>query len=202
MKTTRTYTMTARAEATADTRRRILQATIDEHSERRAADISLGDIAGRAGVSVQTVLRHFGSRAGLVEEALVFGQARVLEERRAPEGDVEAAVHAVVTHYERDGAQALLMLAQEDTEPLMARITTDGKRLHRDWVAEVFGPYLPPDGTARDELVALLVVATDVYAWKLLRRDRELSVATTENRMASLVRAVLAAGQAQREEQP
>src|SRR3954451_8288388 len=127
MKTTRRYTMTARAEATADTRRRILQATIDEHSERRVADISLGDMAARAGASVQTVLRRFGSRAGLVEEALVFSQARVVEDRRAAEGGGGAAVHAVVTHYEQDGAEALLMPAQEDSEPLMARITTDGK---------------------------------------------------------------------------
>ena len=42
-------------------------------------------------------------------------------------------------------------------------------------------------------LVDLLVVATDVYTWKLLRRDRRLSVARTRERMEALVRAVLAA---------
>jgi AcrR family transcriptional regulator len=131
MKTTRTYTMTARAEAAAETRRRILQATVDEHSERRVADISLGDIAARAGVSVQTVLRHFGSRAHLVEEAVVFRRTQVREERSTPAGDVAAAVRTIVDHYERDGATTLLMLAQEDTEPLMARITGEGKLLHR-----------------------------------------------------------------------
>jgi len=184
--------MTTRAEAAAETRRRILQATVDEHSERRVADISLGDIAARAGVSVQTVLRHFGSRSGLVEEAMVFGQSQVMEERSTPAGDVSAAVRTLVDHYERDGATALLMLAQEDTEPLMARITSEGKLLHRTWVSDVFAPYLPPVGRRRDELVDLLVVATDVYAWKLLRRDRGLSRSDTENRISSLVRAVLA----------
>ena len=194
--------MTARAEAAAETRRRILQATVDEHSERRVADISLGDIAARAGVSVQTVLRHFGSRSGLVEAAMVFGQGQVIEQRRAPAGDVSAAVRALVDHYERDGATALLMLAQEDTEPLMARITSEGKLLHRTWVSDVFAPYLPPAGKRREELVDLLVVATDVYAWKLLRRDRGLSRFDTENRISSLVRAVLAAHPPTREGTP
>ena len=41
-------------------------------------------------------------------------------------------------------------------------------------------------------MVDLLVVATDVYTWKLLRRDRRLSVRRTCERMESLVRAVLA----------
>ena len=56
----------------------------------------------------------------------------------------------------------------------------------------MFAPYLPAAGKRQDELVDLLVVATDVYAWKLLRRDRGLSRQDTENRISSLVRAVLA----------
>jgi AcrR family transcriptional regulator len=186
----RTYTMTARARATDETRRRILQAFVDEHLERLVGDIALADVAARAGVSVQTVLRHFGNRAALVDQALAFGQEAVRERRRTPVGDVPAAVRTIVEHYERDGDQVLLMLAQEATEPLLARITTEGKQLHRDWVAEVFAPYLPPDGE-REEILDLLVAATDVYTWKLLRRDRRLSRSTTENRIARLVRAVL-----------
>jgi AcrR family transcriptional regulator len=75
MKTTRTYTMTSRARGVAETRRRVLDATVDLHGERLAADISLDDIAERAGVSVQTVLRHFGSRSGLVEAAFAHARA-------------------------------------------------------------------------------------------------------------------------------
>jgi AcrR family transcriptional regulator len=191
MKSTRSYTMTARAEATEQTRRRILRACVDEHLQRPVAEIALADIAARAGVSVQTVLRHFGSRAGLVEEALGFAQAAVVEQRRAPVGDPEAALRILVEHYESEGESVLLMLAQEQSEPLMARITTAGKRLHREWVAEVFAPYLSRGGDG-EQLLDLLVVATDVYAWKLLRRDRRLTRSQTEERMTALVRAVLA----------
>jgi len=182
--------MTARARATDQTRRRILQAFVDEHMERLVGDIALADVATRAGVSVQTVLRHFGNRAALVDHALSFAQDAVVERRRTPVGDVAAAVRTIVEHYEQDGDRVLLMLAQEATEPLMARITTQGRRLHRDWVSEVFEPYLLATG-GRDEVVDLLVVATDVYAWKLLRRDRRLGRTETEDRMTDLVRAVL-----------
>ena len=59
---TRTYRMTSRARAVEETRERVLEAAIDLHTERLSSDISLADIAGAAGVSVQTLLRHFGSR--------------------------------------------------------------------------------------------------------------------------------------------
>ena len=66
-----------------------------------------------------------------------------------------------------------------------------GRAVHRRWVREVFGPLLPPAGPDRDEVLDLLVVATDVYTWKLLRRDRGLSAPRTRARTEALVRAVL-----------
>ena len=123
MKSTRSYTMTSRARAVEETRRRILDASVDLHGERLVADISLDDIAERAGVSVQTVLRHFGSRAGLVEASVEHARAEVEAERRAPVGDVAAAVRVIVDHYELRGDGVLVMLAQESHQELMARVT-------------------------------------------------------------------------------
>lgn len=190
MKTTRSYTMGARARSVEETRTRILGAAFELFQTRPVAEISLDQVAERAGVSVQTVLRRFGSRAGLVEATAAFGTATVTEERRAPIGDVAAALRVVVDHYELRGPAALLMLAQETVDDDLARMAREGKQLHRAWVQEVFGPLLPPDD---DSWVDLLVVATDVYTWKLLRLDRELSRSRTESRMRALVEAVLAA---------
>jgi AcrR family transcriptional regulator len=190
MKTTRTYTMTSRARAVEETRGRILDACVALHGERLVTDIALDDVAGRAGVSVQTLLRHFGSRAGLEEASFEHARQEVVDERRAPVGDVPAAVRAIVGHYEQRGDQVLLMLAQERHQELMARISEHGRALHRSWVEEVFAPYLA-EADAPDELADLLVVATDVYAWKLLRRDRGLGRARTESRMRRLVSALL-----------
>ena len=190
MNTTRTYTMTARARSVEETRRRILDASFALHRERLAADLSLADIADRAGVSVQTVLRQFGSRDGLLEATFEHATAVVEAERHAPAGDVAAAMKAIVDHYESDGDGVLVLLSQEGSQGFVRRITDAGRAIHRRWVEEVFGPLLAD--ADRTALVDLLVVATDVYTWKLLRRDRRLSRADTESRMTHLVSALLA----------
>ena len=191
MKTTRRYTMTARAETVARTRLRILDATMALAETRLVSQISLDDIAGAAGVSVQTLLRHFGSRAGLVDAARAHALRVVAEERRTPVGDVDAAVRVVLQHYEQRGDAVLLMLAQEHADAATREVTDAGRAFHRSWVEEVFAPLLPAGPAAHEEAVDLLVVATDVYTWKLLRRDRRLGVAATEQRVRALVRACL-----------
>jgi len=188
----RPYRMTARARAVQETRDRVLDAMVALHEQRLSADISLADVAAEAGVSVQTLLRHFGSREGLGDAALERATATVEDERRTRPGDVAAAVRAIVDHYERRGDGVLLLLAQEGSEAFAARVTSQGRALHRRWVSEVFAPLLPR-GAAQEESIDLLVVATDVYTWKLLRRDGGHSVPTTRERIETLVRSVLAA---------
>lgn len=184
----RTYTLRARGEAMARTRADIERALVDLAGRRPLAAISLDDVAGSAGVSVQTVLRHFGSREGLLDATAESLREQVREERRAPAGDLVAAVSVLVDHYEKRGRMVLLLLSQEDADARVREIVTSGRRMHRAWVAEVFAPF-GPDGATTD----LLVVATDVYAWKLLRIDRALSRPQTEERLVSLVRAILEA---------
>jgi len=186
MKTTRTYSMTARAAAAEDTRRRIVHAVIALAGERPFVDITLDAVAERAGVSVKTVLRQFGSRDGLLASSMDAAMSDTQEERRAPGGDPAAAVRIVVDHYESRGRTALLMLAQEDHDPVARTVTDRGKALHREWVRDAFAPV-----TEDDSVLDLLVVATDVYTWKLLRLDRGHSRAVTEERMHALVRTLL-----------
>ena len=193
MKTTRTYNQTARAEAAEETRQRITRAAFELQTERLTAEISLEDVADRAGVSVQTVLRRFGSKTQLFEASLDWINRQIGEERRAPAGDVPVAIGVLVDHYEKHGDFALLMLAQENAYDHVRQMSDAGKAMHRGWVAEVFEPQLrglsPAD---HEEAVDLLVVATDVYTWKLMRRDRGLSRTQTEQRISTLVSAVLA----------
>lgn len=187
MNTRRGYTMGARAEAVEETRRRIIAALFGLSMERLFTDISLDDVAAVAGVSVQTVLRQFGSRMGLIEAMIAHAMDTIGEERRAPVGDVKSAVRVLVDHYERRGNGTLLMLAQESSHPQIAEIARFGRARHREWVEEVFAPYIAGD----PELVNLLVVATDLYTWKLLRQDRRLSRARTEQHVTRLIRALL-----------
>jgi len=188
MKTKRAYTMNVRAEAVEGTRTRIREALFDLATTRLFTEISLDDVATAAGVSVQTVLRHYGSRAALIESNIEYAIAKVAQERVAPEGDVDTALEVLMDHYELRGDTVLLMLAQEGTDDQVRRLTDSGRAMHREWVASTFAAAV----AGRDDLVDLLVVATDVYTWKLLRRDRGLDRSTTEQRIRSLVSALTA----------
>ena len=187
--------MSARALAVEETRRRILRTTIDLAGERPFAEITLDAVAARAGVSVQTVLRQFGSRDGLVAEGAELATAEILEERRTPPGDVPAAMTTLLDHYERLGPTALLMLAQEGYDDVARKVTDRGKAMHREWVRQAFAP-----ATHDERVLDLLVVATDVYTWKLLRLDRGHPRAVTERRMRDLADAVLASASTGKEQ--
>jgi AcrR family transcriptional regulator len=191
MKTTRTYTMRARAEQAEQTRDRILDAVIALSAERPLAACTLPAVAERAEVSVQTVLRGFGSRDGLLEAALERTRSEVLAERPADPDDRRASLAALVDHYESRGDGVLLLLGQETWEPFAARVTTNGRRIHREWVETAFADVLEPlPRDARIEAVDLLVAVTDLFTWKLWRRDLGRSRDETLERMLRLAASV------------
>lgn len=185
---TRAYTLGARADAAARTRESILDATIALAYELERVDFPLEQIAARAERSVQTLLRHFTSRDGLIAAAVERGIAQVVEERR-PTGDIVGSLRVLVAHYERRGRFVLSLLAMTGDSGA-DDITSPGRRLHRAWVEEVFGDAIARASDAA-ELTDLLVVATDVSAWKLLRLDRDLSAATVERRMMAMADALI-----------
>ena len=193
MNSERSYSMTKRSITVAKTQGRILQAVLELATEKLTVEIVLADVAQRSGVTVQTILRHFGSRDGLFDAAVEFGSAEVVAERATPVGDVTEAVRVIIDHYETRGDWVIALLGQEGSDERIRGITMPGKQLHRDWVESVFGPELADHAGPKDRVVTdLLVVATDVYTWKLLRRDRGLSRELTEQRMRHLVDAILA----------
>jgi AcrR family transcriptional regulator len=173
--------MAARAEAADRTRRAILDAAAQLASERFLDEISLDDVAARAGVAVRTVIRRFGSRANLVQAAIDAANAQVSSRRDAtPPHDVADAVDALFDDYERWGDPLLMVLAQEQRHPELRPLLDDGRKMHRRWVERVFSP--------RDELhAAQLVAVTDVYVWKLLRRDMKLSLPRAERAIRGMI---------------
>jgi AcrR family transcriptional regulator len=187
MKTTRAYDMRARAQQTEQTRQRILEATAAVASEKPLLAVGLPDIAQRAGVSVQTVLRQFGSRDGVFDATQQHVISEVIAELDAPPADLDAIMEALMAHYELRGDDVLMFLGQERWEPRAAEITDEGRRMHLTWVQKVFGPLLPNDVDERNAAIDLLMVATDVYTWKILRRDRGLSIEDTARRMRRMI---------------
>jgi AcrR family transcriptional regulator len=189
----RHYEMRARAEAKAATREALINAAIDTFTAERSFSVTLGPVAERAGVTVKTILRHFGSREALIEAAWsrVFGEA--VAERSALPGQRDASLAALIVHYERRGPMILGVLAEEDEDPRAQHMCDAGRVAHRAWVEEVFEAGLPKAREDRCRLIDALVVATDVYAWKLLRLDRGLAVDEVHDRMQLMTEAILAA---------
>ena len=182
--------MRARAEAAAETRGRILRAVLELHVERFHDQITLEEIARRAGVSVQTVLRQFGTRERLVSAAAELATREVIEQRSAaPVGDIEGAVENLLEHYEEWGRSALRLLAQEERFPQLRTVADAGRAAHYEWVERTFGPFLAEtsDPFLRPKLTAL----TDVFIWKLLRLDLGLDRAETGPALAGMIRAVV-----------
>lgn len=187
----RRYTMTARAAAAAATHQRILATATEEFLTRPFEQVSLDDVATDAGVTVQTVLRRFGSKEALVAAAAEVGLERVRSERdRAPIGDVAGAVHNLIDHYEEWGERVLRMLAQEEQIAAFRKVAEAGRELHRGWVERTFAPWLRIRRAARARRLAQLIAVTDVYVWKLLRRDQGLSRAGTGTTLVELVQLI------------
>ena len=183
MKTQRAYSMDLRAAAAQATRERILDAAGEAFLEHWYDDVTIASVAKRAGVSGQTILNHFGSKEQLftaVHERL--GEELVDRRYRPEPGDVPGAVEALVEDYEITGDAVVRFLALEERVPSLAPLLAAGRKGHREWVETMFGA---------PELVPELVVATDVYTWKLLRRDQGLSRDDTFASILTIVEALL-----------
>ena len=189
MNTPRPYSMTNRSARAEATRRRIAEAAATLFMEHAYADVTLAGIAEAAGVSHQTVLNHFESKAGVAAGAAEAMAARSLSTRHAEPGDVPGAVHALVDDYERMG-DANARWAMEALDEI-AHLLDGARAGHQEWIATTFGAGLPPRGAARRRAVNALHAATDVYTWKLLRRDMGLGRAETEKTIVALVEGIL-----------
>jgi AcrR family transcriptional regulator len=183
MSTTREYDMSSRSQSVEATRRTILDAATEMFLARWYEDVTLTDIARYAGVSGQTVINHFGGKEQLFGAVVEHGSAHVVAHRFAVEpGDVQAAIEALVDDYDRNGDATIRMLQQEARLPVLRPAIELGRTGHRRWVETVF---------LRPDLAMELVVATDVYAWKLLRRDNGLDRDATIAAMRRTVEALL-----------
>jgi AcrR family transcriptional regulator len=172
----RRYVMTARAAKAAATKERIRASAMEVYLQEPIDDFTLEAVATRAGTTVQTILRIFGSKDELVYAALEEMAAGGVFLRPTPLGDIKAAVSAFFDIYESVGDLVMQRLNEERRRPALKPSLDQGRENHRDGVKTIFAPQLDRlDGADRAQLLTILIVLTDVYVWKLLRRDMALS---------------------------
>ncbi len=185
----RAYRMEARARSAAATGERILDAAVSIFYEEPTDNLSLEAVASRAGVSVQTVIRRFGGKDGLFHAAAKREYGRIADHRgQAEAGDAEGALRDLLDHYEEVGDGVLRMLAEEHRMPAVRKLADQGREYHRAWCENIFASALAGRSDAeRERRLAQLIAITDVYVWKLLRRDRGLSRRQTELALCELL---------------
>ncbi len=189
----RPYRGGIQAEVAALTHQRILEAVVALADEQWLDQVTLDQVATRAGVTVQTVIRRFGTKEQLIAAAGQEAHQRVKQQRdEAPVGDVGGAVRNLMEHYEDVGSRVLRLLAQEGRYPGLQPLLEAGRIAHRAWVERVFAPFLAThEEQARAHLLAQLVAVTDVYVWKLLRHTSGLSRDQTEQALHDMLIALL-----------
>ena len=186
----RSYDNRRRAAAAADTTARIAAATEALLSQGAVADATLQAIADGAGVTVQTVLRHMGSRDGCFAAVRERVTVRIEAQRgQSAPGDVDGALAGLLLHYEAEGRLVLHLLGQEAADGFASAAVAEGRAGPRAWVERCFGPLLPV--AARDERTDALVAATDLLVWKLLRLDLGRTADETSRVIHRTVRALL-----------
>jgi AcrR family transcriptional regulator len=164
--------MSRRAAAAEQTRRRIVEATIQVHAEQGIAGARLEDIARRAGVATGTLYRHFPSYESLVDAcgALTFDllppptaeTARAafagLRGRRAR---LERLVDGLFGYYERTGRMVELLRRDRGELRAVADALSRLEAGFDGWVDEALEPF---EGADR----ALVRSIVDHRTWSAL----------------------------------
>jgi AcrR family transcriptional regulator len=190
----REYRMSARADATQLTGERIVDAMLQRLRETPYERVRLDDIAVDAGVTVQTVLRRFGSKPGLMTVTVERELGRIVAAREAAaQASVTDTIHALVAHYENYGALILKTYSEAPLVSGLPEIAARGRGYHVEWCRRVFADHLAPelDEPVRARRLAQVIAICDATTWRILRFDGNLDPEQTEAALTELLTPLL-----------
>ena len=171
----RKYDMSKRAAAAAKTRRRIIDATRELHTEQGIAATSWDDIAARAAVGVGTVYRHFPSLDELIPACgEISMQVVALPDPETapslfagtdtPAGRIERLVQETFAIYERGAPELHAIRNDPDVHP---GIAAEADAIDATLTALVEAALAPLEATQQDR--ALVRAMVDLNTWEALR---------------------------------
>jgi AcrR family transcriptional regulator len=193
----REYRMSARADSAELTRERIVDAMLARFATAPYERIRLDDIAADAGVTVQTVIRRFGGKPGLMTTVVERELGRIAAAREEASGAAPTPadiIAALVQHYERYGDLILKTYSEAPLVPGLPELAARGREYHVDWCQRAFGDVLDPalDGVTRRRRLAQIVAICDATTWRILRADGALTPTETERALLELLTPLLA----------
>ena len=156
-------------------------------------DIKLEMVAKEARVTTKTILRKFKSKDGLINESLSYMAAKIESERTLTNGkDIDDILKALLSNYEKMGEAAVRTINLESELEIARLIGAKGRELHRDWCIRMFAPYLPNEQSDDYEIqLTSFIAATEIYLWKLMRKDLKLSKEQTFSIFKNLVEGLI-----------
>ena len=167
--------MKARADRRQETRRRIVEATVELHREVGPARTTVAEIARRAGVQRLTVYNHFPEDV----ELFAACQAHFLSEHPLPDlspalalGDpvdaLRAALHALYASYREREAMTEKVLRDRTLVPALDALLERTMDRQQEQLGDALAGRLAPRGARRRRLRALVAVALDFSTWRRL----------------------------------
>jgi AcrR family transcriptional regulator len=187
--TTRSYRQGRRAEAAQERTEAILAAAVELFVERPLEQITLADVAERAGVGVQTLIRRVQTKDGLIRACNAYVAERIGEARGEPDcSDPDAVAGRLLAQYESFGRVIQRGLQQEESSPGLAEMANAGRIAHAAWIDTAFADAIAARGPL---LRAQLIGVTGVELWLVLRNDAGLSPEDTRAAVADLIRRAL-----------
>lgn len=169
----RTYNSPLREEQARLTRELILGTLVELVSEQGAAELSIRDLAKRAGISERTVYRHFPDRAALLDGLVDYVEARSdwPSSQGMPEtldGLASMIPPSFASYDEREAEMRAMVLLNLDPARV-ASMTRRHQELLRETVAREF-PHL--DESRQREAVSVIHLLASSRTW-LRFRDQD-----------------------------
>jgi AcrR family transcriptional regulator len=178
----RKYEMKKRAERQRETRRRIVEATVELHRTRGPANTTISEIAQRAGVNRLTVYNHFPDISDLLRAC-----SRSWTERhpapdpapwagiRDPQERLRTALRELYGFYSRTEPMRANVLRDAETMPALATLLEGSVVPYLETVRDLLAEGWEVSGDGRRRLLATLKLAIDFHTWRTLERESGLS---------------------------
>ena len=171
----RKYVLKQRAEKRDETRRRILEATIELHRTLGPAATQIAEIARRAGVQRVTVYDHFPDERALLGACSAHWRAlhpapdpatwRAIE---SPAARLRLALRDLYAWYRETESMTGNVLRDAETVPVLGAIVEGGLGRYLAGVRTVLAAPFRARGKRRERIDAAVRAAVDFHFWQAL----------------------------------